>query len=192
MTSLTDITALGVSPAWPSRAAVIRSTEEMTPWAMDQAVAYNRRADTKNVRNILPSASYDPFGYRKNLDAIALALQEKKWEPTMAEALGYQLFGDRMKFFWHHQFHDLSTLPRVPLEILLLFRLRELAGLSNPVLHHPLMDAPFDRLPESQPAYVADDLMRGTLTRIYKDWPNFEDVVSLHALRRTLIRSTGS
>lgn len=35
----------------------------------------------------------------------------------------------------------------VPYEILMLFRLREWAGLANPVLDHPLMAPPFDRLP---------------------------------------------
>ena len=43
-----------------------------------------------------------------------------------------------------------DRLTRTPIEILLLFRLRQLAGLANPVVDHPLMATPFDRLPETQ------------------------------------------
>jgi len=79
-------------------------------------------------------------------------------------------------------FHDCSTFPRTPLEILFLFRLRELVGLSNPVLDHPLMESPFNRLPESQLPYVPDENVLGTLARVREDWPNFDQVVSLQLL----------
>lgn len=74
---------------------------------MDQAIAYNRRVTVKNVRNTLPTSSYDSVGYRRNQAAMAMALRGKQWEPAMAHALGYQLFGARIKFFWHHQFRIL-------------------------------------------------------------------------------------
>ena len=64
----------------------------------------------------------------------------------------------------------------------MIFRLRELVGLSNPVLDHPLMEAPFDRFPETPPAYVPDVLMLGTLDRVRQDWPNFDQEVSLASL----------
>ncbi|WP_206957290.1 hypothetical protein [Trinickia acidisoli] len=83
------------------------------------------------------------------------------------------------------KFYDCSAFPRTPLEILYLFRLRELVGLTNPVLNHPLLEAPFDKLPESQPAYVSDDLVQGTLARVREDWPDFDEIVSLEALRRS-------
>ncbi len=79
-------------------------------------------------------------------------------------------------------FYDFSNTPRTPVEILLLFRLRELCGLKNPHLDHPLMAAPFDRMPEPQPAYVPDELVRGTLARVRADWPEFDGVLSLDAL----------
>lgn len=79
-------------------------------------------------------------------------------------------------------FYDCSRFLRTPLEILLVFRLRELIGLSNPVLDHPLMEAPFDRFPETPPAYVPDALMLGTLDRVRRDWPNFDQEVSLASL----------
>lgn len=79
--------------------------------------------------------------------------------------------------------YDCSAFPRTPLEILFLFRLRELIGLQNPVLDHPLMEAPFDRLPEPQAPYVPDEYVRGTLTRVSEDWPEFDRIVSLEALK---------
>ncbi len=82
-------------------------------------------------------------------------------------------------------FFDFSSLPRTPLEILFLFRLREILGLENPHLEHPLMEAPFDRLPASQSPYIPDGLVVGTLARVRKDWPNYNDVVSLAAISIT-------
>jgi len=313
MTELAQIDFRGVNPRWPSRETVIRWIHETTPWTMDQAVAYNARADTKNIRNTLPTSSYSPVGYRKSANAFALAMKGEPWEAEMSEALGYQLFGDQLYFFWHRQFrilfpererplrmmnweamteamatafilgwvtvgtyqgylvhaalncayqleisyeskhrrghafmlrlfaswcgnvnhawppfaqeepiyegilerwrepnpealkpwliaacdrhtyealpdteddfHDFSRLVHVPLEILLLFRLRELIGLVNPVLEHPLMDSPFNKLPKPAPPYVPDELMRGTLARVREDWPKFDNAVSLEAVR---------
>lgn len=81
------------------------------------------------------------------------------------------------------KFYDCSEFPRTPLEILLLFRLRELTGLQNPILKHPLMEAPFDKLPERQPPYVPDELIEGTLARVHEDWPEFDQIVALESLR---------
>ncbi len=82
----------------------------------------------------------------------------------------------------YYDFGD-ESMVRTPLEILMLFRLRQLLGLDNPVLDHPLMVPPFDRLPEPQPPYAPDDLMQGTLARIRQDWPDFDAVLSLEAIR---------
>ena len=80
-------------------------------------------------------------------------------------------------------FYDFRSMPRTPVEILLLFRLRELCGLKNPHLDHPLMASSFDRMPESQPAYVPDELVLGTLARVREDWPEIDSVLSFNALR---------
>ena len=74
-------------------------------------------------------------------------------------------------------------LTRTPIEILLVFRLREYLGLANPVLDHPLMEAPFDRLPDPQPLFEPDEYMQGTLKRVREDWPKFDEATSLEALR---------
>jgi hypothetical protein len=81
-------------------------------------------------------------------------------------------------------FYDFSdiTLIRTPIEILMLFRLRKIIGLPNPVLDHPLMEAPFDQLPDVQPRFQPDEFMQGTLARARQDWPNFDQVVSLENL----------
>ncbi len=81
------------------------------------------------------------------------------------------------------EFYDFQSTPRTPLEILLLFRLRELCGLKNPHLDHPLMASPFDRMPEPQPAYVPDELVLGTLARVRQDWPEIDSILAFDALR---------
>jgi hypothetical protein len=79
--------------------------------------------------------------------------------------------------------YDCSAFPRTPLEILFLFRLRELIGLENSFPDHPLMEPPYDRLPDVQALYVPDELAQGTLARVREDWPEFDSVVSIEALR---------
>lgn len=82
-------------------------------------------------------------------------------------------------------FYDFGNLGwvRTPLEILFLFRLREWEGLSNPVLDHPLMAAPFDQLPPEQPVPPLDDMMQAVLKRAREDWPQYDQVLSLDALK---------
>lgn len=83
-------------------------------------------------------------------------------------------------------FCDFSDPPlaRTPIEILMLLRLREFIGLENPVIEHPLMEMPFDRLPEPQASYGLDEIMRGTYERARTDWPSLDDVLSLDWLMR--------
>ena len=64
----------------------------------------------------------------------------------------------------------------------MVFRLRQLTGLANPVIDHPLMESPFDSLPEAQPLFVPDELMQGTLKRAREDWPQFDRVTSIETL----------
>lgn len=80
-----------------------------------------------------------------------------------------------------HDFGDLR-LTRTPIEILLVFRLRQVTGLANPVVDHPLMEIPFGCPPEAQPPFVPDELMQGTLKRAREDWPQFDQVTSTEAL----------
>jgi len=80
-----------------------------------------------------------------------------------------------------HDFGD-YRLTRTPIEILMVFCLRQLSGLANPVIDHPLMESPFDSLPEAQSLSVPDELMQGTLKRAREDWPQFDQVTSIEAL----------
>jgi hypothetical protein len=80
-------------------------------------------------------------------------------------------------------YFDFSSEPRTPYEILFVLKLRELRGLSVPILDHPLMAKPFDHLPKEQPTFDPDDSMMGTLERVRRDWPAFEEVTSLEAVR---------
>lgn len=83
-------------------------------------------------------------------------------------------------------FYDFSdpALARTPIEILMVLRLRETVGLQNPAIDHPLLEAPFDRLPEPQPKFEPDELMKGTLTRAREDWPEIDNVLSLESIKR--------
>lgn len=56
----------------------------------------------------------------------------------------------------------------MPIEILLLFKLRQLLGLQNPVLNHPLMDTPLGVLPP-EVAFEPDDLTRRVYERMRQD-----------------------
>lgn len=92
----------------------------------------------------------------------------------------YQTQKDSSKKFF--DFHNVG-LTRTPIEILLLFRLREWEGLANPCLDHPLMAAPFDKLPPEQPIPPLDDLMQAVLKRVREDWPQYDEVLSLEQLK---------
>lgn len=63
---------------------------------------------------------------------------------------------------------DQGEWTRTPIEILLLLKLRELAGLQNPQLDHPLMNTPLGRLPE-EVAFAPDDLVKRVRARMTRD-----------------------
>lgn len=85
-------------------------------------------------------------------------------------------------------FYDFSSYPRIPIEIMMLFRLREMMGLANLSIDHELFEAPFDRLPDTVHRIEDDELIRCTLARLRVDWPDFDEVVSLQSLK-TVCRS---
>ena len=95
----------------------------------------------------------------------------------------HQTNKDTLKNFY--DFHNVGLI-RTPIEILFVFRLREWEGLTNPVLDHPLMAAPFNQLPLAQPVPELDKLMKGVLKRAREDWPQYDKVLSLQSLRRIL------
>ena len=64
----------------------------------------------------------------------------------------------------YFEFYD-GAWTRTPIEILLLFKLRQLLGLQNPQLDHPLMNSPLGVLPE-EVAFEPDDLMKRVHARM--------------------------
>ena len=83
-----------------------------------------------------------------------------------------------------YDFNQDWHLERVPVEILYILRLRQWEGLPNPQkIDHPLMTAPFDQLPPEQPVPELDELMQGVLKRAREDWPHYDEVLSLPALK---------
>ena len=65
------------------------------------------------------------------------------------------------------EFHN-GEWTRTPIEILLLFKLRQLLGLRNPQLDHPLMNTPLGVLPE-EVTFELDDLMKRVRVRMTQD-----------------------
>jgi hypothetical protein len=92
-----------------------------------------------------------------------------------------QAIPDKSKVF--HDFGD-DRISRVPLEILMLLRLREIERLSVPGVEHPIMEPPFNELLPPVPVPEMDAYMKGTLERVHEDWPHFDDWMTLDALRR--------
>lgn len=72
--------------------------------------------------------------------------------------------GDKMHFY---EFEN-GLWERTPIEILLLFKLRQLIGLQNPQLDHPLMNTPLGVLPE-EVAFEPDDLIKRVRARMMQD-----------------------
>ena len=77
----------------------------------------------------------------------------------------------------HHVFNQPDGLPgdfddflwrNTPIEILLLFKLRQLIGLENPVLDHPLMNTVLGVLPEEKP-FEPDELINRLRARMETD-----------------------
>lgn len=63
-----------------------------------------------------------------------------------------------------------------PLEVLMVYRLREWRGLSKPNVEHPLLKAPFDVLPETAPKINSEKLVK-VMRQVRKFWPDFDDVM---------------
>ncbi|MCW2292773.1 hypothetical protein M2262_002823 [Pseudomonas sp. BIGb0408] len=89
---------------------------------------------------------------------------------------------DSLKNFY--DFNQDWHLERVPVEILYILRLRQWEGLANPQkIDHPLMATPYDQLPPEQSVPELDELMQGVLKRAREDWPQYDEVLSLSALK---------
>jgi hypothetical protein len=61
--------------------------------------------------------------------------------------------------------YDFMVFARTPVEILLIFKLREELGLANPNLDHPLMNTALGQLPREVTALKMDDVMAVAITR---------------------------
>jgi hypothetical protein len=70
---------------------------------------------------------------------------------------------------------EFNSWSRLPVEILLLFKLRQKLGLSNPALDHPLMNTPLGSLPDEVP-YAPDDLIARVLARMSRDHYDEESI----------------
>jgi len=78
-----------------------------------------------------------------------------------------------------------ESMMRTPVEILMVFRLRELIGLTNPTVKHPLLKSPFDKLPAHEPLPPPEPIMQATLSRLWSDWPDFDKATWLESIMKT-------
>jgi hypothetical protein len=71
--------------------------------------------------------------------------------------------------------HDLSDVRYTywPFEVLMVLRLREMHGLVNPNLDHPLMNTLLGRLPEASSMYT-DEIIEGVMARVWEMQPKFK------------------
>jgi hypothetical protein len=67
---------------------------------------------------------------------------------------------------------------RTPIEILLLFKLRELLGLGNPTIDHPLMNTVLGTLPE-EVGFQPDDLVMRVRSRMMRDGYDEDEIARL-------------
>ena len=68
----------------------------------------------------------------------------------------------------HWLYREFSDFMRTPLEVLLLFKLREMHGLANPRLDHPLMNTPLGELPP-EVNFEPDELIRRVRERMAQE-----------------------
>lgn len=94
------------------------------------------------------------------------------WNTPDVESLGewlVQLCNQHTRLTTMRDFMDFSgDFSHFPVEVLMLFRLREQIGLVNPAVDHPLMKFPWSRLWPAQPARP-DELLSGVYRRLEQD-----------------------
>ena len=91
-------------PGVPSRKQLASRLRRYTPRTIDRAIAYNNRADDNPV-NTISWVSFLSNGGTRQLEALANALESKpSWPSDLAGSLSYDLFAERLSFFWHRQF----------------------------------------------------------------------------------------
>jgi hypothetical protein len=109
----------------------------------------------------------------------------RMWNTEDTETLGawlVQLCNQHTQLSRAKQFMDFcNTFSHIPVEILMLFRLRELRGLPNPEVDHPLMKFPWSRLQPVQTAQP-DELLQGIYRRLEQD-----EGITVEGLYRSLL-----
>ncbi|NHZ63443.1 hypothetical protein [Massilia genomosp. 1] len=74
--------------------------------------------------------------------------------------------------------YEFSEMQRVPIEILLMFKLRQMLGLDNPVIDHPLMSTALGALPQ-EVAFAPDELITRVRARMVSEGFDEAAIVAL-------------
>ena len=120
-------------------------------------------ADWLDVRD----TPWQPIAFSEPImNAVAENWREpdtEKLVPILLNACDYHTHRCRAKL-WSE--FDNREFEHLPVEILMIFRLRESLGLTNPVLDHPLMNTPLGKLPALPLPECDDPLYRAVLARM--------------------------
>jgi hypothetical protein len=168
----------GISDAaWLGVAASIGATEVVSRWASLLVAAaregYLHAANFRGMQHWLlrlwcraHDQDYPDTGYPRY--DIAEGILEI-WNTQDTDTLGtwlVQLCNLHTRLSTSKQFNDFANFfSHFPVEVLLLFRLREQAGLANPEVDHPIMKFPWSRLWPIKPA-EPDELLSGIYRRL--------------------------
>ena len=127
-------------------------------------------------KNYRPHAIYDAlFTHWRNPDFAVLtpillaACDEHTWRVQGRKDGSFY----RGKEFWQYG--------QLPLEILMIFRLREYMGLPNPVLDHPLMNTALGKLPTETVPYAHHEVIGPVVARMRRE--GYDDTTVLQRLR---------
>jgi hypothetical protein len=96
--------------SWRTRKAIVkdlRSRRDVTPQAIAWIKEYIDRKDDDNKINVTSYSEFGTIGSVGVRKAIATAFECGPWEPLLARAVQYRLFGDRFCFYWHYRFRKL-------------------------------------------------------------------------------------
>jgi len=165
---------------WIGLAAGAGATEILDRWAllMVQALrngyvlAYNQKGMQHFILRLWCAArgqDYPQTGY-PTYDVAEGILQ--MWDTADIESLGrwlVQLCNQHTRLTGTREFMDFANqFSHCPVEVMMLFRLREQRGLENPEVDHPLMKFPWSQLWPVQ-SVEPDELLAGVYRRLEQD-----------------------
>jgi len=146
-----------------------RSQNQLTPFLL---TAFAKWKQIPLPPEDLPEAI--PDAYVPLLDK--LTSPPEKIQTALMTACNFHLSRSRMPDDWNTYEFSHGPYPVYPVEILFLFRIRQLLGLENPEVDHPLLNSPVGKLPEIKCAISPQfEPLRDKIRSEYSAWPAATD-----------------